>query len=353
MSLWLDEQFITKISFRLDGFKQVRTNLYNFKCPLCGDSKKKRNKKRGYLYLNDKLVSDKYFFKCQNCSMSMAFHTFLKEIDTVTYDEYLVELFKEMGTTKKRPALNARPKIITPKPKEIAEVNIKKHSKSKIVDVLADFPRVYDLHDLNPCKKYVTARKLPKWSLRYLRYADDWVDVAELINPEAAKHLWHEPRLIIPFYKKSGELMMVQGRSLEANPYLRYITIKKNNNDKKIFGLERMNKSKPVLVVEGPIDSLFLLNCVAVGDSNLISFKHGDIYLPDNQARNREVVQGYQKIIDAGKNVVIWDRWGYNGKDINDFIINGATVMEIHKYIAKNRVSGLQAQIKLNDWKRV
>jgi len=146
---------------------------------------------------------------------------------------------------------------------------------------------------------------------------------------------------------------MVQGRAIGASN-LRYITIKYDKSYKKIFGCERVNRAKTVLVCEGPFDSLFLYNCLATCDSNLLSCDFGDIFIPDWQMRNKEIVQGYEKIINAGKRVVFWDKFKYNTKkDINDMIIAGATIREIHEYIARNTYTGLQAKLKLAECRRI
>ena len=90
----VDSKFIGLVSSRLTKFKRVKPNLYNFRCPICGDSKIHKNKARGYLYQ----VKVNTNFKCHNCGASMSFNNFLKEIDLVLHKQYTMEKFKEGHT---------------------------------------------------------------------------------------------------------------------------------------------------------------------------------------------------------------------------------------------------------------
>ena len=90
----VDSKFIGLISPRLEKFKQVKPNLYNFRCPICGDSKKNKSKTRGYLY-NIKADMN---FRCNNCGASMTFSNFLKELDPVIHKQYVFERFKNNST---------------------------------------------------------------------------------------------------------------------------------------------------------------------------------------------------------------------------------------------------------------
>ena len=77
----------------------------------------------------------------------------------------------------------------------------------------------------------------------------------------------------------------------------------------KIYGLDKINKSKPIYIVEGPFDSLFLENSVAMAGSDLDprTFGWSDyIWVYDNEPRNREIVNRISKSIDRGDKVVIW-----------------------------------------------
>ena len=72
----IDSKYIGIISSRLQKFKRVKPDLYNFRCPICGDSKKNKSKTRGYLYS----VKADMNFRCHNCGASMTFSNFLRQL---------------------------------------------------------------------------------------------------------------------------------------------------------------------------------------------------------------------------------------------------------------------------------
>ena len=120
----------------------------------------------------------------------------------------------------------------------------------------------------------------------------------------------------------------------------------------KIYGLERVNKSDAIYVVEGPFDSLFLENCVAMAGADLDLRSLGwsnYICVYDNEPRNREIVKRISKSIDRGDKVVIWPKH-IQQKDINDMYLAGHNVLDLVK---SNTCQGLNAKAKLNNWKRV
>ena len=92
----VDSKYIGLISSRLQKFKRVKADLYNFRCPLCGDSQKHKNKARGYVY---PLKADMNF-KCHNCGASTTFSNFLKSVDVTLHKQYIFEKFKEGKTGK-------------------------------------------------------------------------------------------------------------------------------------------------------------------------------------------------------------------------------------------------------------
>ena len=90
----IDSKYIGLVSSRLIKFKRVKSDLYNFRCPICGDSKKNKTKTRGYLYTIKADVN----FRCHNCGASMTFSNFLKEIDPIVHKQYVFERFKQGST---------------------------------------------------------------------------------------------------------------------------------------------------------------------------------------------------------------------------------------------------------------
>ena len=159
------------------------------------------------------------------------------------------------------------------------------------------------------------------------------------------------PRLVIPFFDKSGKMFAYQGRAF-GNEQPRYITLKLEENKEKIYGLERIDFDSHVYVVEGPLDSLFLDNCLAVAgaDLDLINSEPSTttaIY--DNEPRNRHTIDRMFKSVDKGYNVVVWPS-DLDHKDINDMVLAG--YHDIQGFIKARTFGGLQAYLQINEWKR-
>ena len=93
-----------------------KDDLYNFRCPYCGDSQKHKNKARGYFF---RLKQD-MVFKCHNCGVGRTLPNFLKDNAPDLYDEYIMERYKS-GTTGKGSYV-PKPKFEKPKFKKKGEL---------------------------------------------------------------------------------------------------------------------------------------------------------------------------------------------------------------------------------------
>ena len=158
-------------------------------------------------------------------------------------------------------------------------------------------------------------------------------------------------RIIIPLYDEQKNLLGFQGRALDKSPN-KYITIMLTDNAPKIYGLDTIDTKLPVYVVEGPFDSTFVNNSVALcGSDGDLGYLEGSdtILVYDNEPRNREIVGRIERCIERNQKVVIWPT-NIVEKDINDMILAGHDVMSMLKL---NTHSGLQAKIKFNNWKKI
>lgn len=326
MSIYIQKKYIEKIRFVLLRFEWEGSMRCTFRCPYCGDSKRSQVKKRGNLFVPP--GSDGFMFKCYNCHVSTSFFSFLEFIAPQLKQEYVFECF----TGKKQ---------------------IQKQSSIE-VPVMIDEIRIATLDTLpesNPAVKYANNRKIPTQVLSRLGYTDDFKALVERYKPSQAEGMFTDERLVIPFYNKEGDLIAFQGRSLAKSSALRYITVKVSDEEK-IFGEDHIDRQKTVFCVEGPIDSLFVPNCIAVADGDLAK-ANADIYIPDNQPRNKQVMDEFEKLIDLGKRVVIFpdDVWA---KDINDMIVKqGMTRAQVLGTIASNVYQGLAAKIRLAEKRKI
>lgn len=345
MSLRLDTQFANYVSVRLDLFKWVRPNLAVARCPFCGDSDKKASKKRFYFYqrstggsLNDGLSAH-----CHNCGYQQPFGKFLQEFDTSYYKQYRTENFKD------RPSLH-RPKVIAKKHILLPAMPLEKYIAKK--EDVKTAVRCDALDEEHIARRYLKHRCLE--NITDFWYSEDFKATASAFNNLSSLEGMNdgEPRLIIPFYDELGVLQCIQGRTLgDSKHSIKYLTVKRTEESKKIYGLHTLDKTKPVVVVEGPIDSMFLPNCLATADSNLLSVDYGDLYIPDNQFRNRQICKRIESIIEAGKKIVLFPENEVN-KDINAMIMDGMTKAEIWAMLQKNTFKGLAAKLRLAKLKK-
>ena len=120
----------------------------------------------------------------------------------------------------------------------------------------------------------------------------------------------------------------------------------------KIYGLDDINTGETVYVTEGPFDSTFISNSIAMcgadGDVNKWGITN-PVWIYDNEPRNRQIVERLATTISRGDRVVIFPK-NILEKDINDMYLSGQNVQRV---VESNIYQGLEAKLKLNDWKRV
>ena len=320
----VDSKYIGLISSRLQKFKRVKSNLYNFRCPICGDSQKHKNKARGYFYQ----IKTDMNFKCHNCGASTTFSSFLKTIDPTLHKQYVMEKFKERNVG--RGSIIPEPKFDFKKPV----------FKSKL-----DLPKA---SEVPMAKEYLTKRKLDPNKFYLAQKFQEWTNKQKQTFDNIVRD---ECRIVIPLYDTNSELIGFQGRSLVPNS-IKYITVMLNDNKPKIYGLEKINEREPIFIVEGPFDSTLVENSIAMcgSDVDIRTYNWSDyIWVFDNEPRNREINNRVSKIIDRGDKVVIWPNH-IKQKDINDMVLSNIDVMSVLK---SNTYSGLKAKVKFNNWKKI
>ena len=277
----VDSKFITLVSSRLQKFKRVKADLYNFRCPICGDSQKHKNKARGYFYQ----VKVNTNYKCHNCGVSLSLNNFLKQIDPVLHKQYTMEKFKNGHTGKN---------FVVDEPK----LDFKKPVFKKKLDL----PRA---SEVPVAKEYLRKRKLDPTKFYFAHKFKEWTNKQK---PTFDTIHRDESRIIIPLYDTNHNLMGFQGRSLGPNS-VKYITVMLTDDSPKIYGLDKIDETKPIYIIEGPFDSTLVENSVAMcgSDIDIRTFGWSDyIWVYDNEPRNREIVNRISKTIDRGDKVIIW-----------------------------------------------
>ena len=319
----IDSKFINLISPKLQKFKRVKSDLYNFRCPICGDSKKNKSKMRGYLYAMKADVN----FKCHNCGSSMTFSSFIKHLDPVIHKQYVFERFKQ-GTTG-RATVVEEPKFHFETPKFKTKIRLPKASENPSSD------------------GYLTARKLDSTQFYY---AEGFKKFVNTLKQTFEDTKYDEERIVIPLYYEKN-LIGLQGRSLGPSK-VKYITVMLNDDAPKIYGLDNIRKDAPVYITEGPFDSTFIRNSIAMCGADADVDRWGisnPVWIYDNEPRNSEIVGRIGRTIDNGDSVVIWPN-SIDDKDINDMVMSG---LDVQSVIESNTYSGLEAKLKFNTWKKI
>lgn len=337
ISSWLDDKYINLLSFKLDRFKRLDSQNYNFRCPFCGDSKKNRFKARGNVFPS---TEGGLFYKCFNCGIAMKASTFIERVDDELYKEYRLESLKEKKHFTKN-SFNT----------DVADDGV-------VFQDLTDLKKVSQLNHDDPVKKYVLSRKIPAEYHHKMYYAKRFMEWINKLIPDKFDNNQlkiDEPRLVIPFFNSDGYIFAVAGRSFKENS-IKYLTIKFNKSSSKVFGLDELDRSLKIYIVEGPIDSYFIDNSLAFAgiDGNIKSLLKSMNYviILDNQPRNDSVVNKIEKLINENEQVFIWPPGLDEFKDINDLILGGYSKDDIKKIIDKNTYQNLVAKLKFNEWKK-
>jgi len=339
---WLEQKYIGLLSNRLRNFKRKSNNLYNFSCPICGDSHKIKSKARGYVY--DK--GGKGIYHCHNCGVTHSIPNFIKLVDSGLYQEYQLE------------------KISNNKSKEQIEYDnfVAKMKKPIFMKEgpLKGLKKVSQLAPDNTIKKFVVDRGIPTPYHAKLFACPNFMDFTNSLVPNKfstdalAKD---ETRLLIPFMDVNKSVHAFQGRSLRKGSAVKYITIILDETIPKLYGLDTVDFNKPIYVVEGPIDSMFLNNSIATAGGDLVSAigtleKSNLVIVYDNEPRSKETVKKLDKAIMNGYNVCIWPS-NLEHKDINDMVLAGLSSDFISYIIKNNTYKDLSAKLALQKWSKI
>ena len=358
MSVYIDRKFLGFVSSKLEQFKEKKTDLYNFRCPYCGDSKKNKLKARGYVYRK----SNDYFFVCHNCSKSTTFAKFLEHVDGTTYKQYILERYAAgetgYGTNAKKPDFeqlkgNAYARLQSTLNNSRGD-STQSQSLERTWRAYTHYS-VANLPEEHYARAYIKMRKIPEKYWDEILFIPKFRDFLDTEFPQHGKdEVPNDDRIVLFYTNEKGEITNVAGRAL-SDTKIRYVTVK-ISDEKKVFGLHRLRKQERIYVLEGQFDSYFVENSIASGDSNLggvaaVLPELDTVLVYDNEPRNKDIVKQIEKSIDKGHKVCLFPE-SVSGKDVNEMIQNGFTSDEIKSIIDNNTFSGLSAKLKFTHWKR-
>ena len=330
MQSYIDVKYVNIISPFLQQFKKKGDFLWNFRCPYCGDSHKSRTKARGFIYRR----KNDLFYKCHNCGVGTTLGKLIEHMDSKTYKDYIMERYKSgVKTVNKEPEFKFNEPVFRSK------------------DICSALNSLSELEAHHPARKIIDRRNLPISSYKDLFLCPEFYKFTNRLIPNKFPSLdGDHPRLLIPFRYEEGEVFAYQGRAF-GNEQPKYLTIKLQERDK-IFGLDKIDKRKEVLVVEGPLDSLFLDNCIAVAGADVPNLDCDFTVVFDNEPRNKELLKQVEKAINRGHKICLWpEQMKY--KDINDMILGGYTKDEIQDLIKHNTYQGTTATLWFTKWRKI
>ena len=328
---YIDSKYLNIIGPQLLKFKKKGDFLWNFRCPYCGDSQKSRSKARGFVYRK----KNDLFYKCHNCGTGTTLGNLIKYVDSKIHKDYIMERYRNGVKTN-----NPEPEF---------KFNVPIFRKK---GVLKNLKPISDLSTDHPARKIIEKRLIPSKFLSDLYLCESFFKFTNTLVPNKFPSLdGDHPRLLIPFRDEKGEIFAYQGRAF-GKEQPKYLTIRLDDKAAKTFGLDRIDMDKQIYAVEGPLDSLFLDNCIAVGGSDLNKLESDVIIIFDNEPRNKEICKQMEFCISSYKKLVIWPD-SMKHKDINDMIVAGYTKEQVQEIITNNTFLGAAAQLRFAEWRKI
>lgn len=188
--------------------------------------------------------------------------TYLRHCRPAVYEEYRAALRAE--------ARGMAPNLPQPLPPVTRRVHeLAADAETLLTFVRSELPSAFSLPEDHPARRYVKARRLPEAHRDVLLWDEAFDHTASLMDGTERRP---DARLVIPYVDASGKkLTAILGRTIRSGAGPKYMAAKCDPDAPLIFGLERVQPYGNVLVLEGPLDSLFLANAVAVTGTNLTS----------------------------------------------------------------------------------
>lgn len=357
--------FIDEYVFQMDLEQLTQTgHNYNFRCPVCGDSLKNIRKKRGWFIYSK---NQQYYFRCYNCNVYAPFLVFMRDHYPSLYNDYKKNIFNTRSRIKRlqQPAKIKKEQCIK-NDTTIKCINDKfehfinrEFKINKTENVLV---RMSDINKTDTSFQYLQNRKIPTVFFKDLYYTRSFMHLINCIKPDSfSVSPRFDERIIIPFRDNKGNLIGMQGRSLDKDTNIRYLTFMFDKEHPKVFGLNHVNVKNDIYVLEGPFDSMFINNSIAMAGASvdvdfLLNYadKSKYVFLFDLEPRNNELLKQIEKIIYKGFKVCLLpDLLKKYGKDINDFILNGLPQKELLEIIKNHTYSGFIAKTRFGLWKKI
>lgn len=249
---YVDEQ--VWLNLPVSSLKSRNSSEITFRCPICGDSKKNKLKKRGYFYRRTGT------FHCFNCEANMTGYDFLKFICTKDVFDRIIQDYKVLNFNN----------IVKGQRIESTSSSVHNH-----IEILSPSPSYKYLLDsnwtVNPlsdnAKKYLDERKIPIGSRDMLKSIVDSTGREFIL----IQYIWDDNAIYHQLHNFNKYDIKGQGST-------KYIFPKDENinfQPKPVFNIGNVDVSHhSIYCTEGVYDSLFLKNGVALGGRSLTKFQY-------------------------------------------------------------------------------
>ena len=317
-----------KLAVGLDAIGKETTVDVTARCPVCGDSRIHKNKKRLHLYIKNS-VTNVNCFNGDCAAHNKTMYSFLKEFFPALLAQYKKENF---GNTLEK----------------IANGDVFRQFKDKKLDE----PEQNEVlvHDLSA---YLTPIEQSEPVLGYLKgrgceyrkekYGQWYYGHQDLKIGETVYRITNA--VVIPLYYK-GQMYGFYSRNIENKTFYTYMH--DANIGYKIWNWFNIDKYKPVYIYEGIFDAIAggLKNSIALMGAKIPDERLAELDQPvfvlDNDRTGMMNSLGYAK-----RNYSVYVQPDvYVEKDMNDLMLRHPDV-NVSELIQKNLYSGISAEVRI------
>jgi hypothetical protein len=338
----IPEQYVVQKFYECVSYPSYNkfSKTYNGACPFCKEGNS-FGKKTRFFYIVEKELA-----YCHNCGYSKKAFNFLVDVTGKSFPEIINEIkqgsFEVIKDTPKPTPTLPPTKSLPDDCINLSDDNqLKFHSNNPVVKICLD---VIQSRKLN------TAVNRPKTF--YLSLIDKV----------------HKNRLVLPFYDENGSIIFYQSRTLlPEDAKLRPKYLGKPGGTRSLYGIHNIDLTMDhVFIFEGPIDSYFIKNGLAVcgiTEENNKDFNElqrqqiatlptfTKVWCLDNQWSDNTSLKKSFLLADANEKVFIWPEELKRYKDINEYCIDKNINGIDPQFIVDNTFTGLKARIMLTNIK--
>lgn len=339
--LFVDAKYASLVGSRIKNFKSKGQHVWQYTCPYCSDWSSEKIKARAYIYRK----KTDLFTKCHHCGHGSNIGNLIKHFDEDLYKQYVIERYSNNVSKY------SDHKDISPMFQPSKEL-----STELTDDILSPLQRIDTLEDTHFAKLYARSRMISEEQEKLFYFTSTFKQYTNNIVKKFTNLENDHPRLIIPYFNSHGKVIHYNARAFgDEEP--KYMMIRINEDAEKVYGLDRVDYSKPIYATEGEVDSLMLDNAVAVGGAasflsvTMQKLKSNLILIHDNEPRSKEVCKIVAKTVDEGYNCFLPPET-FPFKDLNAAIIGGVSKTELKQLIDDNCFQGMKAKLRMTTWKK-